>query len=289
MKKPREFDNWVADGSEHPSLLLMRTLLRSLGLLLLITSARADLITFDDLNPARIPIPGDYAGLAWGPNWDSYGTALFQAEYGVSYDFPSFETGTLNDSGVQELIVSSPTPINFYGAYFSALNFNNTHSYFSSDLITLQGYRSGVLIGSVTMALPCDHFQRLEANFLGVDELHFVSDRSGSWWLMDNFDFADQRSGPRITTEPERLIGICFFAAPPVLDAARVKDAPGAPCRWTKRAHRHPGRTPWKIAIDSRREFLHFSVSVPSDSCWMAGGWERQAKTATSIKKLVKT
>jgi hypothetical protein len=186
----------------------------------------SNVLTFDDIEvPPDVPyigyITNPYGGLLWTQGesgWNVLSPSNYSL-YGNTYATSNFVfNGT--DGGVagSPLIItrSGGGLFDFYGADYSTFAFNDGFlDPYSSETITVKGYRDGVETGSIEYVLSSDAFVRGDANcgFLGIDTLKFFNDGgTEATWTMDNFEYA-----PSAVPEPSSLIllgtGIGGFAS----------------------------------------------------------------------------
>jgi hypothetical protein len=182
-------------------------------------------LTFDDIEvPSVYPYVGfitnPYGGLLWTEGesgWNVLSPSNYDSVFG-SYAASNF---VFNGTDIISGVAGSPLIItgsegglfNFYGADYSTFAFNNGFfEPYSSDTVTVKGYRDGVETGSLEYVLSSE-FVRWNANsdFLGIDTLKFYNDGgSNATWTMDNFEYSP-------VPEPSSLIllgtGIGGFAS----------------------------------------------------------------------------
>ena len=170
------------------------------------TAAEAVELTFDTLSDGQHmewPANVNYGGLDWSAGYmyvESYGN--FVGRGGSSAPFPSGQMAIYNGYGVSATTVSKSSLFDFNGAWFAG--WNNTDLPPSTG-ITLNGYRDGALIGSVSYGLT-GAFKWCPADFSGVNRVDIVSSNSPNWWLMDNFTY-DQP----LTATPEPVSASLFL------------------------------------------------------------------------------
>jgi hypothetical protein len=177
-------------------------------------TARASIINFDDITTLQhdVPVPSNYVGLQWGPNWIVEGDGDYHGFYGNSYGSPSGSYAVTNANGVGSVAVSSDIDFDFYGGYFASFSRNDEFMWGSSTSVTLEGYNNGFLIYSQEFALSPDHYEWLGVAFLGVDEIRVLNEGipANRWWMGDNF--AINEPGPSsndptpVVPEPATLL-----------------------------------------------------------------------------------
>jgi hypothetical protein len=106
-----------------------------------------------------------------------------------TYGSPSGEYAASNALGDMSISLTSGADFHFNEAYFTGWAWNDAAFIQSSTTITIEGYNDGVLVDSVTANLSFDQYDRVIADFWGVDELRFISSGDGKFWLMDNFAY----------------------------------------------------------------------------------------------------
>ena len=128
---------------------LLSSLVVAVTLLVGVTRASADVLTFDDLpeSDAGAAVPNGYGGFNWG-NFYYVDTAAFTSSYGPT----GYAAGTVSPNSVAangfgtpaSIVVTSSTSFTFDGAYLTAA-WNDGLS------VEVQGYNSGNLIDDTTV------------------------------------------------------------------------------------------------------------------------------------------
>lgn len=159
------------------------------GVLAVGATARADVLTFDDL--VFVPfganiVPDGYGGLNWGRTFD--GTDW----HGMAYVFHSGQAGNGLDLGVishenvvynawnEPVTVTSATPFDFDGAYFTSV-------WDATNTLTLTGWREGVQVYGGSFLLTNTGPTWIGLGWTGIDALGF--DTSRNQFGMDNFTY----------------------------------------------------------------------------------------------------
>ena len=155
-------------------------------------------ITFD-YNFVTTSPPGSVMDFDSGVNWGNhegyvlagfggpYSNSNYNTYYSNTVDYPSGEWA-LYGSYIASLSHISGGLFNFDGAYFTTWSDNDDNAYYSSDTITLEGYKDGTKIYDTTYSLTND-FVWYDAEFSGVDQVRFLSSENDKWWLTDNVTF----------------------------------------------------------------------------------------------------
>ena len=153
-------------------------------------AAEAAVIGFDDIPigpPA--PIASDYQGFYWDDQWGVESDYVYTKIYENSYGAPSAENAAFNWCGMESVSLTAGSHFDFVGAYFTSWAGEDEEEWYSSTTITIEGYKNGSFVDSVTAELSFNQYDWIGANFAGVDELVFVSSGDLKWWLMDNFTY----------------------------------------------------------------------------------------------------
>jgi hypothetical protein len=164
----------------------VRSLLASLALATVsaaASSAEAMVLDFDDI-PITDPFfeePVDsYGGFSWGNTWaidaQGYGT-------GTGYENSAVSGANIALNGYGDPATTTSTEaFTFNGAYFT--------SAFRDDMsLTIEGYREGVLVDSLTTTIDTSATNWVEANFENVDTIRFST--SGGTVVVDSPDFEE--------------------------------------------------------------------------------------------------
>ena len=161
---------------------------------LMAAPAVAGVLYFDDIpTPGEaVPMPAGYGGFTWQSSvWGVESDIQYQGPlYLNTYGAFSSPNAAFNFNGVGTVTVTRGAPFTFNGGYFTAWASEDDFAYWSSTSITVEGYASSVLVGSVSMPLRATGYDWLDA-FFGdwVDELRFHASAGATWWLMDNFTY----------------------------------------------------------------------------------------------------
>jgi hypothetical protein len=165
--------------------------------------ARADLITFDDLNASGVgtPIPNGYHGLDW---------VDFQV-LNTTHLIPSgFVNGTMSSPNVAysggglPAVIHSGTPFDLNSGYFTAAFNNGLH-------VLATGFLNGHMVDQKMFALHTSKPKFEDLEFLNVDTVEFVSwgvpirfEGAGTTFVVDNLT-VDGRLGTQTLPEPTSL------------------------------------------------------------------------------------
>jgi hypothetical protein len=151
------------------------------------------IINFDDLATPNTDlghwgtIPASYQGFSWD-GFEVADATYYKTAYGNSYQAPSMNNFAYNGSGIKTVTVTDEL-FSFIGADFSTWAQCNTFVGFSAQSVTITGYHGASIVGSQTISLPSTGFVTQSLNFNGIDKLEFLSNDSGKWWAMDNFEY----------------------------------------------------------------------------------------------------
>lgn len=195
--------------------------------------AQADVLTFDDISSASntSPIPSSYAGFTWGDQWQVISDSYYSGtSYGNTYGSPSGEYAAYNASGALTISTTSDSLFDFRGASFTGWASSDSAAGYTSQSITVKGYRGGALVGSVSMPLPTNRYEWLSADFLQVDTLVFLNDgNTGRWWIMDDFTFEQQTNQAPVADAGESQMVPCdaLHGATVTLDGSLSYDPDG--------------------------------------------------------------
>lgn len=144
-----------------------------------ISLLEASVVGFDDLNFSyNQGIPRVYNDLSWN-NFYVFSQDYFANSYNFNYSMPSGDIGAYNGYK-RSASINSDVPFDFNGASFTHMTYYEG----VGPEITITGYLNGIIIDTVSMTLPGNHFEWLQANFQGIDQLTF---QSSDYWVMDNF------------------------------------------------------------------------------------------------------
>ncbi len=174
-----------------------------------ITPARADVLTFDDLNTggSTVLMPSVYGGFAWDARWALIDNSFYNFVFFDTTPFPTSPNAVLNRGGVVTIGVSG-APFSFDGADFATNLIFDRIAASSSASVTVNGFLNGNLVGTASMDLAADGeftFLNAPATFGDIDTLLVSNDGTdGHFWLMDNFTFG----APVTTPEPSSSIGL---------------------------------------------------------------------------------
>jgi hypothetical protein len=149
---------------------MLNRLLPFVAGLILVTPARATVITFDDLQGAGY-LPANYAGLTWGPAWQYYDTV--QAPYNAASGFEriySYSFGGFIDFGQN---------VTFHGSWLASAD--------AGQQMWWEGYSNGVKI------FESQHYAGgsqlfINLNWAGVDYVKFV-DSAENHFVLDNISY----------------------------------------------------------------------------------------------------
>ncbi|MGD0235816.1 MAG: hypothetical protein ABSC55_14930 [Syntrophorhabdales bacterium] len=178
------------------------------AVLLLASSVRADVITFDDIDTS-IGIQGDVGvadvptnyhapGLTWTGGWAVIDNQAYNATYHNTKPFPS-SPNAVGNSGNQTVSLASTTGLfNMQGAYFSGGSEYDDECWATALSLTVTGYNNGTVVGTRTFNLAPGQLQWQDIYINGVNRLDFSLPSSQQWFLMDNLT---------ITTSDCRLPG----------------------------------------------------------------------------------
>ena len=136
------------------------------------------------------PLPNDYQGFDWsGGDWELINDNLFTGPFGNSYDSPNGSSSVDSSSGLSSVTFTHTDDFNFLSFDASSFAINDTFSpTFSSTSLTVEGYNNGTLVDSLLFNLSATSFTNFAVNLSGVDEIRFLSDSSGLFWVADNFE-----------------------------------------------------------------------------------------------------
>jgi hypothetical protein len=164
-------------------------------------------LNFDDLvvpvaQGYIAPLPAGYGGFNWGPlngeNWEVVLDALYYGAYagwaggndGAVSQFPSAHNAAYNDNGYT-VATTNGSLFNFIGASFAEWTYNNQPFGYTSNSVTLQGYKGGNPLGAPqTVDLSVVGWHWYAANIQGVDEVRFAPSGDAKWFLMDDFTYS---------------------------------------------------------------------------------------------------
>jgi len=189
-------------------------------------SARANVLTFDDLAGDESTVPDGYGGLDW--NSQSAVGSFDAAHYG--YQNTGYGAGTVSGSNVIfNYGGASPVGItsvnggkfNYVGAYFTAAWQNETVS-FTGLLNGAAVEQSGTYNITTTSALF------IELDWRGINEL--VISNTGYQWAMDNFTLSENlaidSSNISFVPEPNSMamlsVGLFGFSLAPRRQARKI-------------------------------------------------------------------
>lgn len=194
-----------------------------LMLLLLESTAAAEMITFDDIsgvpgnsNPS-VPlgfIPDQYNGFTWtGFNVMKYET-FSGSPYNNTYSFPS-QDQVITNNGSEFVTISSSTPFDLIQASFAGFGRDDDRAIHTATAIEVFAYRDGAQTGYYSNDIPYDFFAGAAffqmPGFSNIDTLKITSSGAlidipnGSAlgiWLMDDFEFF-REEGDGIAPVPE--------------------------------------------------------------------------------------
>lgn len=160
----------------------------------------AIVIDFDDIavGPAGYEfLPGNYDGLSWRSDLYVVEDSLY-ATYGNTYGSPSGENAVFNGFGVISTGFSATSSFDYTGASVAGWGYSDSlDGVNSATTLTMEGYRNGSLVASRSMRLSGSNYQLMQADFIGVDEVRFISSDEGKWWVMDDITI-NETSLPQI-------------------------------------------------------------------------------------------
>ena len=161
--------------------------------LILIASAQAIVIDFDDLVGPAMLTNSNYAGLTWELGNIGRG-GLYQGEWVVDdvgwSDWPySPPNNVINGFGATLMGISFPTEVNVLGAYFAG---QGSEEGWTTG-IKVHGYRDGAIVTSTSWFNDLDdHTDWFAINLTGVDRIIIESIPvldGGGYYNMDNFTY----------------------------------------------------------------------------------------------------
>jgi hypothetical protein len=156
--------------------------------------ARAITVTYDDLPTTQNQggqrwddVPVSYGGLNW-TGWEVANGSDYKSVYANSYTSSSGNFA-YNGDGVRG-VSTAGSLFNFLGADFSTWAQNNAFQSFSSETVTVEGYRDATLVNSDSWNLASNAFVlHTFTGFDNIDTLVIKSDGDGRWFAMDNFEY----------------------------------------------------------------------------------------------------
>jgi hypothetical protein len=159
-----------------------------------VSVAQAITLSFDDLLTTQNQggqrwddVPASYGGLNW-TGWEVANAADYKSIYGNSYTSSSGNFG-YNADGVLAVTITG-SPFNLLGADFSTWAQNNAFQSFSSNTVSVEGYRDATLINSDSWNLVSNAFVLHSfTGFDNIDKLVIKSGGNGRWFAMDNFEY----------------------------------------------------------------------------------------------------
>ncbi len=168
-----------------------------------IGTIKASVLTFDDTS-----YQGSYVGNLdsnyGGFNWSSHFDVFYGPGLGAGYD-----AGTISgnyaafNSYHHDVSLMSGDLFDWNGAWF-----NDPHNNGSDVLVEVKGFSEGVELYEEIITLSYATPILFQANWTGVDEISFDSERS--WFTMDDFAYTQQMGAPIPNPEPTTvaLLGI---------------------------------------------------------------------------------
>jgi hypothetical protein len=197
--------------------------------LMSINVAHANVVNFDDLGSLL-----DSSGVRWGTSPTPFQSNDFTFEFGLinetyfgnyynGYGFPSSSIAVYSNNDSNNPFVTNPdyaitvtrtAPFDFVGASIGGSTLWGYVNWFSAISLTIDGYRNGSLIDSVTTIPTIGSFAWLQADINGIDKLVFTATGqyynysylnlanygTGSYWYMDNFTYNESASVPEPAT-----------------------------------------------------------------------------------------
>lgn len=208
---------------------MKRLVMFIVGFLMTINVAHANVVNFDDLGSLL-----DGSGVRWGTSPVPFQTNAFEFEFGLmnetyfgyyynTYGFPTSSIAVYSNNDSNNPFVTNPdyavtvtrtTPFDFVGASIGGSTLLNNINWFSATSLTIDGYRNGSLMDSVTTAPTIGGFAWLQADINGIDKLVFTAtgqyynynnygwanEGTGSYWYMDNFTYNESAAVPEPAT-----------------------------------------------------------------------------------------
>jgi hypothetical protein len=160
---------------------------------LMASSARADVITFEDLNNNVIPVPAAYAGFNWEGSAMTIGKQLHPKS---GYDY-----GTMGEVSMWTYqwnpVVITGKKFNFKGAYITA-------AWDSREDVIVEGWRNGEKIYNRTITTHNDKAYWFDFDFQNIDRLKFTP--IGNQIDIDNITYDEQFNAAPIANNDKPAI-----------------------------------------------------------------------------------
>lgn len=186
---------------------LLKSLVASLLVFGGLSAAKAQLLTFDSLPGNQTPVPAGYGGLNWN-NFDYLDSSTMIAS-GYVNGTVSPSRVAYNAFGTQASVTSAST--------FDLTSLYLTAAWNDGLSVTIDGYLSGSLLYTNTFVVNTSGPTFELLNYLGVDEVRFVSSGgvshgfggSGTHFVLDNVAL----NGAGVSAVPEPSTYGLFAAA----------------------------------------------------------------------------
>ncbi|HMY97617.1 MAG TPA: hypothetical protein PKO17_04995 [Pseudomonadales bacterium] len=167
-------------------------------------AAYANVVDFDDLETATYgsrTVISPYHGFIWGEINNPALIAINDAHwtgtgnYNNSPGAPSAPNGALN-AGIVQVVRANGGSFDFTGAYFAPFTSGNDIDSQGSTALELfvEGYRNGILTGTVSTTFTTAGYRWLSANLNGVTSLKIYGTNPAiqpyqTRWAMDDFTY----------------------------------------------------------------------------------------------------